>query len=181
MIFCSRSSSGNSMNTSEWSPLIMPSAPRAVTATPLTRKIQTRDTEILSSLYSYMIAPKHTVLSWSVQMDEAAILLMFPSFTTSLLNLFLSFVFFLCPRRLTFTWWGCCGLRFWYKPTELAHSFLFCFCVYFCLYGLSTVFHSINPPDNSPLSHSVLPVLLLPYWSFQLCISLWKSPSAHAT
>ena len=37
---------------------------------------------------------------------------------------------------------------------------------------LSTVFHSINSPDNSPLSHSVLPVLFLPYWSFQLCMSL---------
>ena len=48
-------------------------------------------------------------------------------------------------------------LRF--KPTELAHSFLFCM-------ALSTVFHSINSPDNSPLSHSVLPVLFLPYWSF---------------
>ena len=33
--------------------------------------------------------------------------------------------------------------------------------------ALSTVFHSINPPDNSPLSHSVLPVLFLLYWSFQ--------------
>ena len=38
--------------------------------------------------------------------------------------------------------------------------------------ALSTVFHSINSPDNSPLSHSVLPVSFLPYWSFQLCISL---------
>ena len=28
---------------------------------------------------------------------------------------------------------------------------------------LSTVFHSINSPDNSPLSRSVLLVLLLPY------------------
>ena len=28
---------------------------------------------------------------------------------------------------------------------------------------LSTVFHSINSPDNSPLSHSVLPVLIMPY------------------
>ena len=28
---------------------------------------------------------------------------------------------------------------------------------------LSTVFHSINSLDNSPLSHSVLPVLFLPY------------------
>ena len=38
--------------------------------------------------------------------------------------------------------------------------------------AVSTVFHSINSPDNSPLSHSVLPVLLLPYGSFQLYISL---------
>ena len=37
--------------------------------------------------------------------------------------------------------------------------------------ALSTVFHFINYPDNSPLSHSVLPVLFLPYWSFQLYIS----------
>ena len=37
---------------------------------------------------------------------------------------------------------------------------------------LSTVFHSINSPDNSSLSHSVLPVLFLPYWSF---ISLYES------
>ena len=38
--------------------------------------------------------------------------------------------------------------------------------------ALSTVFHSINSPDNSPLSHSVLPVLFLPYCSFQPYISL---------
>ena len=37
--------------------------------------------------------------------------------------------------------------------------------------ALSTTFYSINSPDNSPLSHSVLPVLFLPYWSFQLSIS----------
>ena len=43
--------------------------------------------------------------------------------------------------------------------------------------ALSTVFHSINSPDNSPLSHSVLPVSFLLYWSFQLYISFWKSPS----
>ena len=34
--------------------------------------------------------------------------------------------------------------------------------------ALSTVSHSMNSPDNSPLSHSVLPVLILPHWSFQL-------------
>ena len=44
--------------------------------------------------------------------------------------------------------------------------------------ALSTVFHSINPPDSSPFSDSLLPVLSLPYWSFQLYISLWRSPSA---
>ena len=45
--------------------------------------------------------------------------------------------------------------------------------------ALSTVFHSINSSDNSLFSHSVLPVLALPYWSFQLYnnISLRKSPS----
>ena len=44
--------------------------------------------------------------------------------------------------------------------------------------ALSIVFHSINSLDDSPFSHSVLPVLFLPHWSFQLYISLWKSPSA---
>ena len=57
----------------------------------------------------------------------------------------------------------------------------------FVFMALSTVFHSIHSPDNSPFSHSVLPVLSLcliasfnyislheslPYWSFQLYISL---------
>ena len=38
--------------------------------------------------------------------------------------------------------------------------------------ALSSVFHSINSPDNSPFSCSVLLVLFLPNWSFQLYISL---------
>ena len=38
--------------------------------------------------------------------------------------------------------------------------------------ALSTVFHSINSPDNSPFSHFVLPVLSLPYRSSELCVSL---------
>ena len=38
------------------------------------------------------------------------------------------------PRGLTFTRWGCCGLCLWHEPTELAHFFLFCSCVCFCLY-----------------------------------------------
>ena len=147
------------------------------------------------------------------------------------------------PRGLTFTWWGCCGLCSWYKPAELAHSFLFCSCVYFCLHSpfnwfyskthtrlkerfyigrngtkrsnfrgsplfqatykrktekqtinstylvsvrcseaggrkRAYIFYSINSPNNPPLPHSVLPVLFLPYWPFQLYISLSKSSSA---
>ena len=39
------------------------------------------------------------------------------------------------PHGFTFTWWGCSCLCLWHKPTELAHSFLFCSCVCFCLYG----------------------------------------------
>ena len=53
-------------------------------------------------------------------------------------------------------------------PTPI-HSVLVSISV---LMALSTVFHSINSPDNSLLSHSRLPVLFLPYWSFQLSISL---------
>ena len=80
----------------------------------------------------------------------------------------------MCPRGLTFTWWGCYGLCQRCKPTELAHSFSFRSCIYFCLMARSTVFHSLNFPDNCPFSHSVLPVFSLPYWFFQLYISLWK-------
>ena len=39
------------------------------------------------------------------------------------------------PNRLTFMWWGCCSLFLWHKPTKLAHSFSFCSCVRFWLYG----------------------------------------------
>ena len=55
------------------------------------------------------------------------------------------------------------------------YSFLLSISVFM---ALSSIFHSTHSPDNSPCSHSVLPVLSLPYWSFQLYISLWKSPSA---
>ena len=72
------------------------------------------------------------------------------------------------PYGLTFTWWGCYGLCLWHKPTELPHSFLFCSCVCFCLYVPFNCISSINSPDNFLLSHSVLLVLFLPYWSFQL-------------
>ena len=85
-----------------------------------------------------------------------------------------------CPRGLTFTWGGCCGLCFWHKPTELAHSFFLNSVLESIpvFMPLSAVFYFINSPDNSPLFHSVLLVLFLLYWSFRLYISLWKSLSA---
>ena len=39
------------------------------------------------------------------------------------------------PCGLTFTWWGCFSLCLWHKPAQLAHSFSFCSCVCFHLYG----------------------------------------------
>ena len=62
------------------------------------------------------------------------------------------------PRGLIFMWWWCCGLCFWHKPTELAHSFYSVLVSISVFMALSTVFHFINSLNNSPLSHSVLPV-----------------------
>ena len=45
--------------------------------------------------------------------------------------------------------------------------------------ALSTVFHSTNSSDNSPLSHSVLPVLFLPFSSFHLYLFLKVSLSPY--
>ena len=62
---------------------------------------------------------------------------------------------------LTFAWWVCCGLCPSDKPTELAHSFYSVLVSISVFMALSTVFHSINSPDNSPFSRSVLSVLTL--------------------
>ena len=80
------------------------------------------------------------------------------------------------PFGLTFTWWGCYGLCPRHKPTELAHSFysVLIFVSVSAFVALSTVFHSINSPDNSPLSHSVLLVLLCLIGPFNY-ISLYES------
>ena len=69
-------------------------------------------------------------------------------------------------------------LRFDINQPSLPTSFYSVLLSISIFMALSTVFHSINAPDTSPLSHSVLLVLFLPLWSFQLYISLWKSLSA---
>ena len=77
----------------------------------------------------------------------------------------------ICPRGLTFSWWGCYILCLRHKPTEHAHSFYSALVSVSVFMALSTVFHFINSPDNSPLSHRVLLALFLPDGSFQLYIS----------
>ena len=62
--------------------------------------------------------------------------------------------------------------------STLYSSFFFCSCVYFCLYSPFNCISFHNSPDNSPFSHSVLPVLSLSSWAFQLHVSLWKFPLA---
>ena len=63
------------------------------------------------------------------------------------------------PRRLTFSWWGLNGFCLRHEPAELAHSFYSVLVSASVFVALSTVFHLINSPKNSPLSHSVLLVL----------------------
>ena len=91
------------------------------------------------------------------------------------------FVLF-CVRSLglTFTWWGwdVAAYVFTISQPSLPTPFYSVLVTVSVCMALSTVFHSITSPDNSAFSHSVLPVSFLPYWSFQLYISLWKSPSA---
>ena len=50
------------------------------------------------------------------------------------------------PRGLPFSWWGCYDLCHRHKPAKLAHSFLFCSCICFCLYGPfnSISFHKVS-------------------------------------
>ena len=57
--------------------------------------------------------------------------------TSSFYNIFKQDISHLIPwpRGFTVTWCGWCGLCFWHNPTELAHSSVFCSCVYFCLHG----------------------------------------------
>ena len=65
-----------------------------------------------------------------------------------------------------------------YKPTQLAHSFLFCSCVFFCLYGPFNCisFHKFSL--NSPLSHSLLKIFfcLLVLSAIYLFMKVFLSP-----
>ena len=62
-----------------------------------------------------------------------------------------------------------CPLLFFFFPFFFLFSVLVSISVFV---ALSAVFHFINSPDNSPISHSALPVLFLPHRSLQLYVSL---------
>ena len=66
-----------------------------------------------------------------------------------------------CFRGLPFTWWGRCGLCFDVNQPSLPSPFYSVLVAMSVFMALSTVFHSINSPDNSPLSHSVLPAFFV--------------------
>ena len=67
---------------------------------------------------------------------------------------------------ITCTWWRRYGLCQRHKPTwDYPLLFLFCSCVCFCLYD---PFNLYFIPQILPTTLRVLPVLILPYWFFQL-------------
>ena len=77
-----------------------------------------------------------------------------------------------CPHGLTFTCLGCCGYCLDIYQLSLPTPFCSVLVSVSVFMALLTLFQSIHSPDNSPLSHSVLPVLFMPYWSLQPYISL---------
>ena len=80
-------------------------------------------------------------MQWPTLDDLIITTCFFPFHLSFFLSFFLSFsVKFgsVCPHWFTFTWSGCWGWRLWHKPTELAHSILFCSCVCLCPYGSFT-------------------------------------------
>ena len=61
---------------------------------------------------------------------------------------------------LTYTYWACLPLFF---------------ILFLCLFALSTVFHSTNSLDNSPFSHSVLPIFISILWILSTILYLFVS------
>ena len=113
----------------------------------ITRQVNylpSRKTRVLKSCSSASLDRNYWDKTYSVLLSGSAMTCHPKVHTQLFFVLFLNCIpssFFIpishCPRGLTFTWWGCCGLRLWHKPTELPTLFFlsFCSCVCFCLYG----------------------------------------------
>ena len=71
----------------------------------------------------------------------------------------------------------------WHKPAELAHSFLFCSCVYFCLCGRFNCisFHKFSRQLSvSSLCSCGLSSVLLVLWTLYLFMKVYLSPDMIA-
>ena len=67
----------------------------------------------------------------------------------------------------------------WHKPTDLAHYFSFCSCIYFCLDDPFNCIHYINSPDKFPffwLCSSGLIAILLVLSTVNLFMTVSFSP-----
>ena len=101
-----------------------------------------------------------------------------PLFVDSWANLFLLFIRYIETPRVHLHMVGMLWFVSDINQPSLPSPFYSVLASISVFMALSTVFHFINSPDNLPFSDTVLPVLSLLYWSFQLFVSLWKSPSA---
>ena len=91
-------------------------------------------------------------------------------------GLWLPLLMLVNPSLLGFQWthlrMGRCGLFFYTDQLSLHTPFYSVFVSISIFMALSTLFHSKHSPNNCPLSHSDLLLVLFPqYWSFQLYIS----------
>ena len=77
------------------------------------------------------------------------------------------------PHRLTFMWWGCCGLCFEINQLSLLTTFYSVLVWISFFKALSIVFHSVNSPSNFPFSYSVfLYLFFTTYVSMKVSFSL---------
>ena len=134
-------------------------------------------TIVYTTFYSYLWSSLSSLLSASFLLYLLSALFLFTSFARTTGLHFPRVI----PRRSSsrthhHTWWGCCVFDI--SQPSLPTPFSVVLVSVSVFMTLSTVFHSINSPDNSPLFLSVLPVFVLPYWSFELYIIFWRSPSA---
>ena len=111
---------------------------------------------VLASISVFM--PVSTILH-SINSPDNSLFLTLKLKLNFLLLLFSAYFFFFFTSSAYF-----CFFFIFFLFTLFLYLFL-------SLWPFSTVLHPINSPDNSLLSHSVLPVLFLPYLSFQIYIS----------
>ena len=101
------------------------------------------------------------VSAGSPSRGRLSIVSIYPVTSLSCLSLYQFTLSHPCPaclmrlRGFTFTWSGCCSLCLCHNQPSLPTPFYSALVSISAFKALLTVFHSINSPDNSPLSHSL--------------------------